>query len=484
MMNKRSFGMGLTLALLLPVIAACGGGGTTTSPGASATNVPATGATSVAPTAGAGAGTTGTAPAGAGTTGTAPAGTTAGALDFSQLQVEQGAQLRFSAAGNATEQQLYQSGADRFNQLFADQGVRMTFEPVPSEYETTITAGFSGNNAPDVFLLNGQLMGQLAPQGLLLPLDEAMQAVGRNANDFYQPLLELYQQDGQTYGLPKDFNPLVLFINTELAQQAGVDPASITTWDAFRDAATKMSQGQGGNSVSGVCFDPNILRFAPFLFQEGNAVIENNQAVFNQETGVRAIQFWRDLQQSGAASTWQDLGANWCGEAFARQRAAMVVEGGWLVPFMTDPQQGGTNVQYTAVQLPQPQGGQEGTILFTNAFAANANTQYPQAAAAAVLFLTSEANQRELIQSGLAQASLQSLSDDPFYDQNPVAQVLVDAADQNGRVAETVFGGPQRQADVIRLINQRAIEPIFVGGADVKQSLDQAAQEVNQALSR
>jgi len=408
-------------------------------------------------------------------------GETATDLGFSQLAVEDGATLRFAAAGNATEQQLYQQGAERFNELFADRNVTMTFEPVPSEYETTITAGFSGGNAPDVFLLNGQLMGQLASQGLLLPLDDAMSSVGRQSADFYPALLELYQYEGATYGLPKDFNPLVLFVNTQLAEQAGVDPAALQNWDDLRSAAEAMTQGEGAGKVTGLCFDPNILRFAPFFFQKGNPLIENGQAVFNQPTGVEALQFWKDFQAAGTAGTFQDIGTGWCGEAFARQSAAMVIEGGWIVPFMTDPQQGGAEVQYTAVPLPIAEGGQAGTILFTNAFAANATTQYPNAAAAAVIFLTSTANQQALIASGLAQPSLQSLASDPYYAENAVATTLVEAA-QNGRVAETVFGGPQRQADVIRVINQSAIEPIFIGGSDVQETLDQAAEEVNGIL--
>jgi multiple sugar transport system substrate-binding protein len=408
---------------------------------------------------------------------------TVNALDFNQLPVEEGATLRFSAAGNTTEQQLYQQGAERFNEIFADQNVTLTFEPVPSEYETTITAGFAGGNAPDVFLLNGQLAGQLAPQGLLLPLDEAINTVGRQTADFYEPLIEVYQFDGVTYGLPKDFNPLVLFINTELAEQAGVDPASIQSWEDLQAAAEALTQGEGAGQVTGLCFDPNILRFAPFFFQQGNPIIEDGQAVFNQEGGVAALQFWQELQESGAAGTYQDLGTSWCGEAFAQGVAAMVIEGGWLVPFMADPQQGGADVQYTAVPLPRLEGGSEDTILFTNAFAANANTPYPNAAAAAVLFLTSEVNQEALIPTGLAQPSLQALADNPYYQDNPVASTLVQAA-QNGRVAETVFGGPERQADVIRIINQSAIEPIFVGNADIQEALNQAAEEINAVLQQ
>ncbi|NJM09064.1 extracellular solute-binding protein [Candidatus Gracilibacteria bacterium] len=230
-MKHRPFAFVALIAIMALLLAACGAGtqGTSTEPtaGAGDTTAPTAAGDTASPTAAPSDVEPTAAPTAAlgETQATAPAAggeTAAGELDFSTLEVESGARLRFAAAGNTTEQQLYQQATDRFNEAFADRDVQMTFEPVPSEYETSITAGFSGGNAPDVFLLNGQLMGQLAPQGVLLALDDTMAAVGRNADDFYLPLLELYQYEGATYGLPKDFNPLVLFINTQLAEQAGV----------------------------------------------------------------------------------------------------------------------------------------------------------------------------------------------------------------------------------------------------------------------
>ncbi|MEZ4734750.1 MAG: extracellular solute-binding protein [Caldilineaceae bacterium] len=88
--------------------------------------------------------------------------------------------------------------------------------------------------------------------------------------------------------MPKDFNPLVLFVNTELAEQAGVDPSSIQSWEDLQAAAAALTQGEGAGQTVGLCFDPNILRFAPFFFQQGNPIIEDGQAVFNQEGGVAA----------------------------------------------------------------------------------------------------------------------------------------------------------------------------------------------------
>jgi len=501
---KRSIVWVLLLALLLPILAACGGTAGETTTGGETSAAASVGGEASAEASEEGAeasaeasedateasaeasedATEASAAASAGAAESAAASSAGGAgeIDVTQIPVEEGAQLRFAAAGNPTEQQLYQSGADRFNELFADQNVQMTFEPVPSEYETTITAGFSGGNAPDVFLLNGELMGNLAPQGLLLPLDEAMEQAGRDPSDFYEPLLNLYQLDGQTYGLPKDFNPLVIFVNNAMAEQAGVDPASIETWDQLKEAAAAMTQGEGAGKVFGMCLTPDIQRFGASMFQNGNPIIEDGEAVFNQPEGVEALEYWKSYQTDGVGATFQDLGASWCGEAFARQQAAMVMEGGWLVPFMADPAQGGDAVEYTAIPLPIPEGGEQATWLFTNAFGANANTEYPNAAAAAVLFLTSEQNQEALIETGLAQPSLTALADDPYYQENEVAQVLVEAS-EGGRVADSVLGGPQKKADVLRVLNQ-AVERIFVGGEAVQAALDQAAQEVNQILQQ
>jgi ABC-type glycerol-3-phosphate transport system substrate-binding protein len=78
---------------------------------------------------------------------------------------------------------------------------------------------------------------------------------------------------------------------------------------------------------------------------------------------------------------------------------------------------------------------------------------------------------------------LQSLANDTYFQENEVAKVLVQAG-QNGRVSDTLFGGPAKKADVVRAINQSGIEQILVGGSDVKGALDQAAQEVDQILQR
>jgi multiple sugar transport system substrate-binding protein len=437
----------------------------TASTGGEATVVPSGGAATAAPAGG-----------------ETATGATAGANgDVTKIQVEDGATLRFAVAGNATEQKLYQEGVDRFNQAFPN--VKVTLEPIPDQYDTAIKAGFSGGTVQDVFLLDGELMGALAPNGLLLSLDEAMTTAGVQASDYYESLMALYQQDGQTYGIPKDFGTLVVFVNDDMAQKAGVDPASIKTWANLQDAAQKMTAGEGPGKTYGMCLNPDIQRFGASMLQNGSAIIQGDKAVFNDEKGAAAIDFWYSFKQNGTGELFKEIGKGWCGEAFSGKNAAMVVEGGWLVPFMADPANGATDMKYSAIPLPIPEGGQPATWLFTNAFAANAKTQYPNAAAALVLFLTGAMNQQALIPSGLASPSLTVLADDPFFAGDPIQKVLVEQG-KTGKLADVVLGGPMHKGDVIEAINKDGLEPIFLGAQPSKAALDAAAQKVDEILQQ
>jgi multiple sugar transport system substrate-binding protein len=497
--RKRISAFILLMALLVPALAACGGGGgggaaatsapagggaaATTAPAAVATSAPAATAMPEATAAtGGGAAATAAPEATSGTAGggTTTEGATAGASgDATKLKVEDGATLRFAVAGNPTEQQLYQDGVNRFNKVFPN--VKVTLEPIPSDYNTAIKAGVSGGTVQDVFILNGELMGALGPSNQLLALDDAMNTAGVKASDYYESLMKLYQQDGKTYGIPKDFGTLVVFVNSDMAQKAGVDPASIKTWDDLKDAAKKMTSGEGPSKTFGMCLNPDIQRFGASMFQDGNPIIKDNKAVFNDPKGVEAIEFWYSFKKDGTGELYKNVGKDWCGAMFASKNAGMVVEGGWLVPFMADPKNGATDLKYTAISLPIPKGGQSGTWLFTNAFAASASTKYPNAAAALVLYLTSAQNEKALIPSGLASPSLTSLADDPFFQKDPIQKVLVEQG-KSGQLADVVLGGPVKKGDVIDVINKQGLEPIFLSGAPVKDSLDAAAQAVDQKL--
>ncbi|MEM8535861.1 MAG: sugar ABC transporter substrate-binding protein [Chloroflexota bacterium] len=474
--RKRLSTIILLLAIFLPILAACGGGGDT---GSTGTTDEATGDTTGEATDAEGA----EVPPESGDA--APAvdieGATAGSAgDITQIPVEEGATIRFVSPANPTEQQLYLEGAARFEQLFP--GVTVEYEPINDQYLTRMTAEFTAGTAPDVLLVDGEVMGNIGYNGLLLSLDEAMGQAGVEASEYVDPLIELYQQDGQTYAIPKDFNPLVVFINNEMAEAAGVDPTSIQTWDDLKTAADSMTEGEGPGKTFGMCLNPDILRYGAFMFQNGNPIIDGTQAVFNEPEGVAAMDYWLSYKTDGVGELFSNMGRGWCGEAFGGRNAAMAIEGGWIVPFLDDPANGATDLPYTAIPLPTPENGEPATWLFTNGIGVNANTEFPNASAALALFLTSDANQKALIPSGLAQPSLKALAEDPYYSENEVAKVLVEQG-EFGRLADTTLGGPVIKGDIINTINQDALEPIFLGAQTPQEALDAAAETVNGLLA-
>jgi multiple sugar transport system substrate-binding protein len=490
MVSRKRFGaLLLLLALMVPILAACGGGGTTTAPtaapaAAAPTAAPAAEAATAAPaadapTAMADAPTAmADAPTAMAEAGGAIAGATAGASgDVSKIQVEEGATLRVSSWGDPSEQKVNTDSFARFNKIFPN--VTINYEPQPADFQTKMKADFAGNTEPDVFYVDSSLMTAFGPSSLLLPIDDAMQTAGVTTDDYIGTLTQLFVLDGKTYGLPKDQGSLALFVNNDIAQQAGVDPASLKTWDDVTAAAKKMTSGEGPGKVFGMCLSSEIQRIGALMLASNNPIVQDKKATFNQESGVAAVDFWYNFKKDGSGDLFKEQGAGWCGEAFSKKTSAMVVEGGWMIPFM---EQQGPDVKYTALPLPTPPGGKQATLVYTNAWGASARTKYPNAAAALVLFLTSAANQQPILQTGFALPTVKSLLNDPYFSQNPNAKVLAEAA-QYGSVADLTFGPPATYNEVAKAINE-GLEALFLGTSDTKSALDQSAQQVDQLLSQ
>ena len=72
------------------------------------------------------------------------------------------------------------------------------------------------HTAPDVFFLKGLVAPSYMSFDILAPLDEYAQP--DDLKDFFPPLLDAFKRNGKLYGLPKDFNPYVLFYSKSALQ--------------------------------------------------------------------------------------------------------------------------------------------------------------------------------------------------------------------------------------------------------------------------
>lgn len=121
-----------------------------------------------------------------------------------------------------------------------------------ADYDTKLNTLFAAGAAPDLFYADFQKLPKLAGMGLLEPLDERL-AVDAAAgdpwtDDYFPVLMDAFRYDGQRvgagplYGVPKDFTPLVFYVNLDLFARAGVPvPYGGWTWDQFDAATAKIS---------------------------------------------------------------------------------------------------------------------------------------------------------------------------------------------------------------------------------------------------
>ena len=122
----------------------------------------------------------------------------------------------------------------------ANPGIIVThtgFENTP--YETTLKTSFAGGNPADIVEINaGSNMFQYAEAGGLLDLTEFVTA---NKAIIAPGLDTWYEFGGKYYGVPLGLSVgNLVYYNKDMLAVQGIDPASLSTWNGFRDAAMKF----------------------------------------------------------------------------------------------------------------------------------------------------------------------------------------------------------------------------------------------------
>jgi len=375
------------------------------------------------------------------------------------------------------EDALVQSNLNKFSA--AHPNIKVNWAPIPGDYPTKMRANIASGNVADVFYVQPQMGSQYTTSGKLLNLSPYMAKDNVKPDTYYSSLLTPFTcKTGNVYGLPKDWNSLGVFYNKKLFQAAGVAfPSANWTWDDMRADAKKLTKaGNASTAQYGITLNPDPSRWGAFLFAAGGSVLnkDGSQATFNSPAGVNALNFYSGFQKDGSSVIPTNVSAGWPGEAFGKQRAAMALEGGWLIPYM---KQTYPNVDYDIAPVPtDPTTGKRADLIYTNAWGAYGATKHPEAAWELIKYMTGTDVQASQLHAGFALPSVKSLANDPYFASNPGVKVMFDAA-QYGYADS--FGAHD---DVIHTKIGDAIEKVLLGKAEPAAALNDAASQVNNEL--
>ena len=200
-----------------------------------------------------------------------------------------------------------------------------------AEYERELANSLESPSPPDVFLITGAALPQLAEAGFVASLP----ATWLDPVQYNQLALEGASLDGRPHCFPHTLHTYALAYNPALLDRVGVaHPSANWTWQDFTTAAEAATDSDNG--IFGAALSPDLARWLPFYLQAGGRLISPDSGAlrFDEQPARQASDLLAGLFAAGYAAEPADLESSWAGEAFGRGKAAMTVEGSWLVPFL------------------------------------------------------------------------------------------------------------------------------------------------------
>ncbi|GMO63212.1 MAG: hypothetical protein Ta2A_10210 [Treponemataceae bacterium] len=262
-----------------------------------------------------------------------------GALTSCAPKARDSNKTTFTFATWAAGQELkeFQEIIDRVN-ADANGEYTVTVLSVPSDYYIKISTLIASKKTPDFFWLSQELISRYAQLGAIADISEKFAASTRlRPDEFYEGVLSSASFQGKYWGLPWIANPLMVYYNKRLFDEAGIShPGALGdwTWDEFIETAKKLTflrKDTLGNDYRqyGCIVDgwPNI---ETFIWAGGGDIIAKDGIgiTLDDEAALRGLDILHTILSSGITPEYSrvsSLGSNnvW----FEKQRAAMFMGG-------------------------------------------------------------------------------------------------------------------------------------------------------------
>lgn len=268
--------------------------------------------------------------------------------------------------------------------------VNVELEIIQDNFQDALTARFAADNAPDVFYLEAFTAPKFIKSGVLADISGDVE----NEEDFYQPMLDAFRDDeGKLYALPKDYSTLAMYVNTDMLEEAGYTVEDVPQdWEGLLSFAEEL-QGKLTDDQAAMIFDATMARQMSRLIASGlDPVAEDGRANFTSSD--QAIAYLESLVEGNEAGYLQnpkiDLGIDSAGAAFGTNKAAIMIEGNWVLSALNKDY---SDVNFKVLEAPTVN-GQKQTMTFNVGYAIAKDTDNKDAAVEFVNYMTGDGLQQ------------------------------------------------------------------------------------------
>lgn len=228
--------------------------------------------------------------------------------------------------------------------------------PFYSKVQTSAAVG----EAPDVMTYHASRIPLAVKQGILQEITpEDWNTMGLGKDDYAAATWDAVTVDGKQYAVPLDTHPIVLYYNKDLLAKAGVlgddgKPKGMDSREGFEATLQALKDSGVKFPLGSVTADGNFMfrTIYSLMGQQDGELMTGNEflAGDNAEKLQNALSVLQDWTKKGLQSTYTDYPATVA--LFTSGEAAMMINGVWEVPTMTDLQKEGKLFEWGAVELP------------------------------------------------------------------------------------------------------------------------------------
>jgi len=375
------------------------------------------------------------------------------------------------------------------------------------DYWTNVTAGFASDSGPDVFTNHLARYPEFVASGVLVALDDYVEADGVDTGIYFPGLAELWvDAEGNRYGLPKDFDTIALVMNSDHLASSGVSAADFAGADwnpddggSFQELIMKLSVDANGNTGDSADFDSDNVEvyglgiegnfgafgqttFSAFAASTGFQFLDVNpfgdSANYDDPRLAATIDWFARMMDMGYAVPIEDVESLGGTTVFQNGSAAVMADGSWKIGTYIGE---GTTFPVEFAPVPVGPSGSRASMFNGLADSINANSDKQDAAWQWIKYLASPECQNVIGAAAVVFPAIPSAADTAkaAHEANGVDVSAFTVHVDEG----TTFLFPiTDSASMIESIVGPAMQEILRGQADAADRLGQVAGEVNSVL--
>ena len=218
----------------------------------------------------------------------------------------------------------------------AESQIPVEIQVVPwDQYWTLLEAGAQGGEMPDVFWMHSNYSQKFMSNDILLDLtDRIARSEIIDLANYYEDIMGLYQLDGKTYAIPKDYDTIGLWYNKTMFDEAGIPyPDETWTWQDMADAAQKLTDKEKGQYGFASPAANNQDGYYNLIYAMGGSVISDDKTVsgWDSDETIKAMNWWKDNLVEVSMPAQEIMAESPADVLLGSGKAAMIMQGSWMV---------------------------------------------------------------------------------------------------------------------------------------------------------